>query len=183
MKQQLILILLVAVLCSCNDGEVEKKYFMTALVNDQEWTSMERLAGAQLDFSDNTQGHNLWVGGSMEVPLPDKNIYRLSLSVNSPVSKGKFKFNNKKFESNAIGGVQGNVIGYKNGVDYFNSVTISGFVEITLLTDHEVGGNFEYHAVSYSPGLDPKGVDTVKVTNGKFHVPIVMVSGRKWKAP
>jgi|GEM_PF-6559480 len=118
----------------------------------------------------------------MEKPLSDGTTYRISVSVNNPVSKGKFYFNNKKYESNAIGGVQGNVIGYKNGVDYFNSVSVTGFVEITVLTDNEVGGNFEYRAVTSNPGSDIR-IDTVEVKNGRFHVPIVMASGREWKAP
>ncbi|WP_221390280.1 hypothetical protein [Dyadobacter sp. NIV53] len=182
MKQLLILTLLIFVLFSCKNDDLEGGFYMTALVNNQKWKSLEHLAGAQLDFSNYANAHNLLLGGTMEKPLGDGTIYRLSTSINSPVNKGKYYFNNKKYESNAIGGVQGNVIGYKNGVDYFNSVTITGFVEITILTDHEVGGNFEYQAVTYNPGSE-NGVDTVKVKNGRFYVPIVMVSGREWKAP
>jgi len=125
----------------------------------------------------------LWVGGRMENPLVDGTRYHLSISVKSPVSKGKFYFNNTMEGVNAIGGVSGNVISYKNNTDYSLNSSINGFVEITILTDREVGGNFEYDAVSYTKGLDRVPIDTVMVRNGRFRVPIVMVSGREWKAP
>lgn len=49
-------------------------------------------------------------------------------------------------------------------------------MEITILTDREVGGNFEYDAVSYTKGLDRVPIDTFIVRKGWFRVPIVMVA-------
>ena len=71
------------------------------------------MAAAQLDFNDYAKGHNLWVDGRMENPLIDGTRYNLSININSPVSKGKFYFNNTREEANVIGGVSGNVIRYK----------------------------------------------------------------------
>lgn len=183
MKRLFALVVLSCMFHSCKKDEVTTESSMTATVNSLLWVSDKDMAAAQLDFSDYANGHNLSVGGRMENPLTDGTRYNLSIGVNSPVSRGKFYFNNTRDEVSAIGGVSGNVIGYRNNTDYFISSTINGFVEITLLTDHEVGGNFEYDAVSYTKGLDRVPIDTVRVRNGRFRVPIRMVSGREWTAP
>ena len=183
MKQLFALVVLCCVFQSCQKDQVTTDSFMTATVNNLSWVSDQDMAAAQLDFNDNTNGHNLSVGGRMENSLTDGTRYNLSIGVNSPVSRGKFYFNNTMEEASAIGGVYGNVIAYKMNADDFLSSSINGFVEITLLTDHEVGGNFEYDAVSYTKGLDRVPIDTVKVRSGRFRVPIVMVSGREWTAP
>jgi len=39
---------------------------VTATVNSLWWVLIKILAAAQLDFNDHANGHNLWVGGSME---------------------------------------------------------------------------------------------------------------------
>lgn len=183
MKRLFTLVVLSCMSYSCKKDEVISESVMTATVNNLSWVSDKDMAAAQLDFNDYSNGHNLWVGGRMENPLTDGARYNLSISVNSPVSTGKYYFNNNRDEANIIGGVSGNVITYKNNTDYSISATINGFVEITTLTDHEVGGNFEYDAVSYTKGLDRVPIDTVKVRNGRFRVPIVLVSGREWAAP
>jgi hypothetical protein len=183
MKRLFVLVVLSCMSYSCKKEDVATESFMTATVNSLPWVSDKDMAAAQIDFNDNTNGHNLLLGGRMENPLTDGTRYILSISVNSPVSTGKFYFNNTKDEVSAIGGVAGNVINYKNNTDDFISSTINGFVEITLLTDHEVGGSFEYDAVSYTKGLDRVPIDTVRVRNGRFRVRIVMISGREWTAP
>lgn len=183
MKQIFALVAISCILHSCKKDDVTTESFMTATVNSLSWISDKDMAAAQLDFNDYANGHNLSVSGRMENPLTDGTRYHLSIGVNSPVSRGKFYFNNNKDGVSAIGGVSGNVLGYKNNTDYFICSTINGFVEITLLTDDEVGGNFEYDAVSYTAGLDRVPIDTVTVRNGRFRVPIRLVSGREWIAP
>lgn len=183
MKKSHLVFLLVLLLFACKSDKLTERYYMEAVVDDISWISDEGMAGAQLDYSNYAGGHNLWVGGSMEKPLGYYGIsYRLGVTINSPVTKGKFYFNNNKYESNVIHGVSGNAYGYGVNGNYVSKVTTNGFVEITLLTDNEVGGTFEFDAVTYNPGSNI-GLDTMKVRRAKFLVPIVMVSGREWKAP
>lgn len=162
----------------------ESMYFMKAKVNEMNWEADEGYSFAQLIYDYNADAHFLLIWSQTEELLPNDIRYQISLSVNRPVSKGIFYFNNSGIEMAANGGVSGNVHGWKiNGNDeYFNGHSINGFINITSLTKDNIGGVFEFTAVTHKTSSH-HGNDTIKIEGGEFLVPINSVLGKSWDGP
>ncbi|WP_161889269.1 hypothetical protein [Pontibacter russatus] len=182
----IIIFLISPYLLSCEKAELneEPKYFMTCKLNDMDWKADEGYGVAQLDYDYDAGAHFLWIWSQVEKPLPNGSRYQISLSVNQPVSTGKFYFDNSGIVMAANDGFYGNVHGWKkNGNDdYFSGPSINGFINITSLTKDNIGGVFEFTAVTHKTSSHA-GNDTIHIEEGKFLIPINGVSGKKWDGP
>lgn len=76
----------------------------------------------------------------------------------------------------------GIINGWTNGRadDQFLCFSVGGYEEITEISKEFIKGHFEYNAVIVQ-GVDL--IDTVRVNNGAFFVPINVVSGKAWDGP
>jgi hypothetical protein len=190
MKKILAISILILSVVSCKDvidASIISNYYMTAQINDMDWSADKGFAAARLDYNDIGQAHYLSVLSQTDFPLADSIRYQLYIYIKHPVAKGRFYFNIGRAYELPIGGVAGTVRCWKmdqKNKDSFQylGTSINGYVEITDLTKTEVGGVFEYTAVTL-PDTFHSGNDTIVVKSGKFHVPINLVSGRSWPGP
>ncbi|MDJ1470278.1 hypothetical protein [Xanthocytophaga flava] len=176
--------LLACIFISCSKELERPNYYMRAQINDMDWSADRNYGVAQLDYDYTANAHYLSIWSQTENPLIDGIRYQISISVNLPVAKGVYFFNNNGSIMAANGGVSGAVNGWKrNGTeDYFIGHSINGHIDITSLSKDNVGGKFEFVAVipkSSSLG----GNDSIVIKNGEFLVPINLVSGKAWEGP
>jgi hypothetical protein len=172
--------LLFATACS-KDSSSRPSYFMTADINQMAWSVPSGSAAAQLDYDHLIQEHHLSVHSQTDAVLANGVRYQLSFMLTYPPRTGKYFFNNTGASIPNPNGASGMVSGWRrNGSDdYFTSFSTSGYVEITKLTQDYVEGNFQYSAVDV-PGSQGT---TIQVENGRFRVPITLVTGKRWEGP
>lgn len=185
MKKTLAIFLFALTFYSCEETDnSQPDYFMTAQVNSMSWSADKNYGVAQLDYNFDAQEHFFWIWSQTYEPLPNGIRYQIDISVNNPVSLGRYYFNNNGSEMNAIGGVFGGIHGWKinSTDDYFTGHSINGFIEVTDLTKKDLGGVFEFIAVT-DKSSSHLGNDTISVANGKFYVPINGVAGKEWSGP
>ena len=157
---------------------------MSATINGFVWEADKDYAWAQLEYNFNAAEHDVEIYSQNSKPLDDGIRYQIELYINYPPAKGLYNFNNvgpeKVHANNAAADVHGWM---RNGMDdFFVSYSIDGHVEITEITKEFIKGNFEYNSVT-AKDSNSNFSDTIRVKNGKFFIPITVVSGKKWDGP
>ena len=141
---------------------------MTAKINGLNWSDDKNNAYAHLDYDHDIKAYFLSISSGNLIQVPTGMKYRIIIDISKPFSKGKFFF---------IDNAYGSVDGYSPTLGDFRSHYINGFVEITDTTRNNVGGTFECIAVTDKSSSYLTN-DTIVVTDGKFLVPISIISGK-----
>lgn len=178
------LVFALALMCCQRDDHAGPKYYMSATIDGYVWEADKDYAWAQLEYNFNAAEHDVEIYSQNSKLLEDGIRYQIGLYINYPPAKGVYKFNNigpdKVYANNAAADVHG---WRSNGTDdFFVSYSIDGQVEITEITKEFIKGSFEYNAVT-AKDSNSSASDTIRVRNGKFYIPINVVSGKKWEGP